>query len=670
MTPNTSLFSRATLGLVRVAAVSPELHVADVAFNAVATIAALNRAVEQGSQLTIFPELGLTGYTCGDLFYQSLLLEQALVGLSAVAEETMKLWTMAVVGFPFQVDGRLYNCAAVIAAGRILGVVPKTYLPTTNEYYEERWFTTSRQATVRTVHLDGEDVPFGTDLLFVADNMDGCVLGVEVCEDLWTASPPSGDMALAGATIFANPSASVDLLLKADYRRELVKQQSARCLAGYVFSGAGPGESTTDTVFGGHSLIVENGSILAETERFHFDTQIALADLDLQRLAHERINNTSFSAGGPVRSYRRIPFSVPNAEFGPWDDGYRHPLSRMPFVPADPAQRAKHSREIFSIQSIGLAKRLRHTGAKRVTIGVSGGLDSTLALLVAIHAFDIVGLPHEGIVAVSMPGFGTSTRTRTNAEKLTNLLGVTFKTIPIKDVVLQHFKDIGHDVNVHDVTYENSQARERTQVLMDLANQVGGFEVGTGDLSELALGWATFNGDHMSMYHVNAGVPKTLVRYLIEWTAESEFSGAVSEVLHDICATPITPELLPLGEGDKLQQETEATIGPYLLHDFFLFQVVRYGYPPRKVFYLAQQAFGDTYPPDELLRWLGVFFQRFFAQQFKRSAMPDGPKVGSVALSPRGDWRMPSDANSTLWRQEVELIKAAVERATQEKVAE
>jgi NAD+ synthase (glutamine-hydrolysing) len=660
MTPTTALFTRSSLGYVRTAVITPELRVADVAFNTNATLAALENGAALGCQIMVFPELGLTGYTCGDLFYQSLLLSQARDALISITQATSHLEILAVVGFPLQVAGRLYNTAAVVKGGQKLGIIPKTYLPNTNEYYEERWFTSSRQAAAKSVLIDGAEVPFGADLLFTASNMENCVLGVEICEDVWAASPPSGDMALAGATIFANPSASVDLLLKADYRRELVKQQSARCLAGYLYSGAGPNESTTDTVCGGHSLIAENGSMLAETERFRFDTQIAVADLDVQRLSHERLNNSSFSAAAAHVAYRHITFKLPGTEQNIPHDVLLRPLGQMPFVPSDPTQRAQHSREIFSIQSTGLAKRLRHTGVKCITIGISGGLDSTLALLVTLRAFDIVGLPHKGIVAVTMPGFGTTTRTRNNAEKLAELLGITLRRISINAAVRQHFSDIGHDENIHDVTYENSQARERTQILMDLANQLGGFVVGTGDLSELALGWATFNGDHMSMYHVNAGVPKTLVRYLIEWTAVSVFSGHVSEVLRDICATPITPELLPLGDGEKLQQETEVTIGPYLLHDFFLFQVVRYGYPPRKVYYLARLAFDKTYQPAEISKWLSTFYQRFFSQQFKRSAMPDGPKVGSVALSPRGDWRMPSDASSAMWRQEIERIQAEV----------
>jgi NAD+ synthase (glutamine-hydrolysing) len=660
MMTNPGMFTRSALGLVRVAAVSPELRVADVAFNTDATIAALESITKRGCQIAVFPELGITAYSCNDLFYQTSLIGQALASLKLITSATTRLGISCVVGLPLQVHGKLYNCAAVVGNGKVLGIVPKTYLPTTNEYYEERWFTSSVHATVESVIIDDQVVPFGTDLLFTFGNMEGCAIGIEICEDLWAVNPPSGDMALAGATVILNPSASVDLLGKSEYRRDLVKQQSARCLAAYVYAGAGPNESTMDTVCGGHSLIAENGSLLAETERFHFTTQIALADVDLQRLMHERLNNSSYSSADSGHTFRRILCNLSNTDIPVPVDDLLRPFAQMPFVPADHGQRARNCREIFSIQSTGLAKRLRHTGVKRVTIGISGGLDSTLALLVTIRAFDIAGLEHDGITAITMPGFGTTARTRNNAERLVELLGLTLMRISINTAVRQHFADIGHDENMHDVTYENSQARERTQILMDVANQVGGFVVGTGDLSELALGWATFNGDHMSMYHVNAGVPKTLVRYLIEWTADSEYTGEVATVLRDICDTPITPELLPLGEGDKLQQETEATIGPYLLHDFFLFQVVRYGYPPRKVFFLARHAFRHTFSPDVLLHWLNLFYRRFFSQQFKRSAMPDGPKVGTVALSPRGDWRMPSDASSELWRVEVEQIRASL----------
>jgi len=655
---NERLFSLHTLGFLRTAVISPELRVADVAFNTQAILVALDRAAAQGCQVVVFPELCVTGYSCGDLFYQALLLQETRTALSTIAAATAVLGLAAVVGLPLEVGGRLFNCAAFLAEGRVLGVVPKSCLPNTNEYYEERWFTPAEHRTSDVIEIEGAIVPFTPNLLFSLNGFPGCVLGVEICEDLWSVNPPSGGLALAGATVLLNPSASVELLGKVEYRRDLVRQQSARCLAAYLYAGSSPGESTTDVVFGGHSLIVENGSILVETERFQFATQMAIADVDVQRMIHERLKSNAFSAAGRKQAHTTVQFSLTSlAQPTPAPVLARPALSPTPFVPADPTQRAKHCQEIFTIQSTGLAKRLKHTGSKNVTLGLSGGLDSTLGLLVIIRAFDILGLDRAGIVTVTMPGFGTTARTRNNAEHLAGLLGIPLRKIPIVDAVQQHFRDIGHDPNLYNVTFENSQARERTQILMDIANQIGGFVVGTGDLSELALGWATFNGDHMSMYHVNAGVPKTLVRYLIEWSADSEFAGEVAAVLRDIAATPITPELLPLGENEALQQETEVTIGPYLLHDFFLFNVVRFGFTPRKVFFLAQQAFADKYTPAEILPWLTIFYQRFFAQQFKRSAMPDGPKVGSVALSPRGDWRMPSDASSALWRQDLEALR-------------
>jgi NAD+ synthase (glutamine-hydrolysing) len=478
-------------------------------------------------------------------------------------------------------------------------------------------------------------------------------------------------MALAGATLVLNPSASDEVLGKVGYRRDLVAQQAARCLAGYVYAGSGPGESTTDMVFGGHCMIAENGMLLAETPRFQFTQQMAVVDIDLAQLIHERITNSSFSSSHPTRTYRWLSFTLPASPFtqaasilAVEPPLLRPQLAQMPFVLTDPARRAATCDEIFAIQSTGLARRLRHTGLRSVTIGLSGGLDSTLALLVTIRAFDTLDLPHKGIVAVSMPGFGTSERTRRNAARLAESLGISLREISIEAAVQQHFHDIGHDAHVTDVTYENAQARERMQILMDLANQVGGLVVGTGDLSELALGWATYNGDQMSMYHVNAGVPKTLVRYLIEWCAESVFGGKIAKVLRDIIATPISPELLPMATETAGQsaigQETESAIGPYLLHDFFLFYTMRYGFSPRKQLFLATRAFADRYTPQEILHWMPVFFQRFFANQFKRSAMPDGPKVGAVALSPRGDWRMPSDASADLWRQELAKLDALV----------
>ncbi len=656
--------SLASLGFLRVAVVAPEGRVADVQHNTRAIVAALEQAATRGCQLALFPELCVTGYSCADLFYQEILRQQARRALREIAVAAERHHIAAVVGLPLERGGRLYNCAAFLSGGQVVGIVPKTYLPTTQEYYERRWFTPSTVCTEQMVDLDGEGVPFGADLLFAARNVAGCVVGVEICEDLWAVNPPSGNMALAGATVLLNPSASDEVLGKSEYRREVVKQQSARCLAAYLYAGAGPGESTTDLVFAGHSLIAENGIVLAETERFHFASQMAATDIDVQRLVHERVTNSSFASALPSVAYRTIPFDVsePAAAQLPL---LRPDLSTTPFVPADRARRAAHCREIFAIQSTGLAKRLKHTGLTCVTLGLSGGLDSTLALLVAIRAFDTLALPRRGVVAITMPSFGTSARTRDNAERLAHSVGVTLREIPIRDAVRQHFRDIGHDERVHDVTYENAQARERTQILMDLANQLGGLVVGTGDLSELALGWCTYNADQMSMYHVNAGVPKTLVRYLVEWCAESLFTGETAAVLRDIAGTPSTPELLPLEERGRLRQETEATIGPFVLHDFFLYCSVRYAFAPRKVFLLARQAFDGHYAPGEILRWLRVFYDRFFAHQFKRSAMPDGPKVGSVALSPRGDWRMPSDASNALWRQELAELERELPDAPQ-----
>ena len=654
--------TRGAMGMLRVAAISPELQVADVDFNVAEITAAMAEAAAQGVQLALFPELCITAYSCGDLFFQSQLHEAAAAGLQRIAEASTAHEIAVVVGLPVPVDGRLYNCAALLAQGQIIGVVPKIFLPTYNEFYEARWFRSGEAIRNDMLRLAGEDaVPFGVDLLFRATNHADCVIGIELCEDLWAVNPPSGDMALNGATVLLNLSASNELLAKAEYRRDLVRMQGARCLAAYLYAGAGVGESTTDTVWSGHSLVTENGRILAETERFHFATQMAVADLDLMQLQHERLNNTTFGVQEPDNRYRSIRFALPRVEDAPPLELTNRFIPRTPFVPGDPTQRARHCEEIFYIQSLGLAKRLKHIGIERVTIGISGGLDSTLALLVTVKAFDRLGLDRAGIVAVTMPGFGTTQRTRGNAERLAELLTVTLRIIPIHDAVKQHFADIGHPEDLHDVTYENAQARERTQILMDIGNQIGGLTVGTGDLSELALGWCTYNADHMSMYHVNAGVPKTLVRYLVEWAAESEFSGETSAVLMDISATPITPELLPLDENKELAQKTEETIGPYELHDFFLFQAIRYGHPPRKVFYLARIAFAGHYDDATILRWLRTFYWRFFANQFKRSAMPDGPKVGSVALSPRADWRMPSDAVSRVWLAEVEALAETID---------
>lgn len=649
-------------GFLRIACVSPETRVADVAFNTAQHLRALLDAHRQGAAVVLFPELGLTGYTCGDLFAQTTLQRSALSALTEIAQATKKTSIHAVVGLPLLVDDRLFNCAALVGRGKVIGIVPKTFLPTTGEFYEERWFTGANNLQSESVILDGQEVPISTDLLF-SDPATRATIGIEICEDLWAVNPPSSDLCLAGANLILNPSASNELLGKMPYRRDLVKQQSARCLSAYAYASAGPGESSTDVVYSGHSLIAENGAVIAESERFKFETQLVLADIDFDQLSHERLLNSSFSAAQSEYEKQRIEVTLASSAPRRTPIGKLRPLSASPFVPANPNIRAETCQEIFAIQSTGLAKRLKHVGAKKVVIGISGGLDSTLALLVAIHAFDLLGLDRKGIIAPTMPGFGTTKRTRGNAQKLIEKLGATFSVIPIGPAVKRHFADIGHDPEVHNVTYENSQARERTQILMDLANKVGGFVVGTGDLSESALGWCTFNGDHMSMYHVNIGVPKTLVRFLIDWCAESELFQTTTSVLHDISATPISPELLPPDANGEIAQKTEDQVGPYDLHDFFLYHVVRHGAPPSKVAYLAEMAFSGRFTRKIILKWLRVFIRRFFNQQFKRSAMPDGPKVGSVALSPRGDWRMPSDASSAAWLTEMDALEAPKSKA-------
>lgn len=654
---------RKSFGFVRIACVVPEHRVADVDFNAKHIIETLGTAAQRGARIALYPELSVPAYTSADLFYQTALLDGVRKALHDITQATGSCNVLTVVGAPLELYGRIYNCAIVMQGGQVLGVVPKTYLPSTMEYYEKRWFTPSTQADFQTIELNGHTVSFGTHLLFPLSDVPGAVVGVEICEDLWAVIPPSSDQALAGANILLNASASDELLGKADYRRELVRDQAARCLAAYAYSACGPGESSTDMVFGGHALIAENGSLLAESERYHFDSQMVLADIDVDRLNHERRTNSSFSFGRSSKAFEMKPTPALNAADralepvleATWDKLLRF-IPRWPFVPGDKERRDEHCREILAIQSTGLARRLRHTGTKQVTLGLSGGLDSTLALLVIVQAFERLNLPLAGIHAITMPGFGTTVRTRSNAERLAELLGLQLRVVPIADAVRQHFRDIGHDEEDHDITFENAQARERTQILMDVANDIGGFVVGTGDLSELALGWMTFNADHMSMYHVNAGVPKTLVRYMIDWCAETQYTGEIAAVLHDIAATPITPELLPLDDKGNLQQQTEDTIGPYLLHDFFLFQVVRNGFAPSKVFYLAQQVFVNEFDDATLMKWLRNFYKRFFANQFKRSVMPDGPKVGTVALSPRGDWRMASDASVSLWMRELDMI--------------
>lgn len=648
-----SSVSLADFGFVRVGVATPGLKIGHVNFNVTEICRVARQAKQQQCQLLLFPELCLTGYTCADLFYQHALQQQVEAALLELADFSAQEELTLVVGAPINVAGRLFNCAAFIAYGEICGLVPKTYLPNSGEFYEQRWFNSATEATSEYVELGSLEIPFGADLLFQASDVSDVLIGIEICEDGWAVSPPSGAQALAGATLLLNLSASPEILGKQAYRRDLVASLSARCLAAYAYASAGSNESSTDLVFSGHSLIAENGQILAETERFQFDSQLALADIDLQRLSGERQRNSSFGQLVSHDAFRVVPFQLGFSSV----ENILRPVSRTPFVPPDDAERAARCCEIFSLQTTGLIKRLRHTGCQQVVIGLSGGLDSTLALLVTVKAFDRMGLDRKGIVALTMPGFGTTGRTRGNAEALAELLGVELRVVSINAAVEQHFADIGHVSSVHDITYENSQARERTQILMDVANQVNGLVIGTGDLSELALGWCTYNGDHMSMYAVNCGVPKTLVRYLVSWCAAEEFSGRTSEILEDVCATPVSPELLPPAADGNIAQITEDVVGPYELHDFFLFQVVRLHFPPQKVLFLAEQAFAGDYSRAELLKWLRQFYRRFFSQQFKRSCLPDGPKVGTVALSPRGDWRMPSDAAVDLWLGQLEGLE-------------
>jgi len=632
--------------------VSPEHKVANVSFNVRHIKGSITELASKGVNIAVFPELCVTGYSCGDLFYQNALLSKALDGLNEIVKHTEQFKIAVAVGLPLSFCSRIYNCVALVVSGKIIGLVPKSVLPNTKEYYEQRWFTSGSNIKNETYNYQGYQIPFGVDILFSAQNVSDCVLGVEVCEDLWSPQPPSGAMSLEGATIIINSSASNELIGKHLYRRELVKLQSARCNAAYLYSCAGPGESTTDTVCGGHSIIAENGVILNETNRFQFDTQFVINDIDLQQIINERKVNSGFSSAPPSRQFREVLFDMPVVSSVMITENLIRPISAHPFVPFEAAARSEHCKEILLIQTTALAKRLRETNIKNIVIGVSGGLDSTLALLVAINAFDKLNIPRAGIVAITMPGFGTSDRTKNNAIILIERLQVTYKIIDIKAAVLQHFDDIGHDRKLYDVTYENSQARERTQILMDISNQVGGFVLGTGDLSELALGWCTYNGDHMSMYNVNAGIPKTLVRTLVEWCADELFDKDLSVILNDICETPISPELLPLGKDFEINQITENMTGPYELNDFFLFNIVRHKFSKQKVHFLTMHSFKNKYTADTIDKWLTAFYYKFFSQQFKRSAMPDGPKVGSVALSPRGDWRMPSDADCSSWTVE------------------
>ena len=634
-------------GFLRCAAVSPTLRVADCAYNAQAVIKAMQQAEGDSVRLLCLPELCLTGYTCSDLFLQQTLYEGAEKALVQILEASRGLNMVVLVGLPVQVGGKLYNCAAVLCDGQLLGVVPKTHLPNYAEFYEKRHFVPGPR-TARTIVLAGQEVPFGTDLLFACRQMPDFVLGVEVCEDLWAPVPPSCRHALAGATVIANLSASDETVGKAAYRRDLVCGQSARLLCGYLYADAGHGESTTDMTFAAHNLIAENGALLAQAEPFGEGK--AMSEIDVGRMRQERLRNTTFEPEDT--GYTTVCFDLTLT-----DTPLSRAFSPTPFVPDSTDARSERCELILRIQAEGLAKRMEHTHAACGVIGISGGLDSCLALLAAVRACKVLGRSPKDIVAITMPCFGTTQRTRSNAEILCDALGVQFREINITNTVQSHFADIGQDDKTYDVTFENCQARVRTLELMDYANKNGGFVIGTGDLSELALGWATYNGDHMSMYGVNAGIPKTLVRHIVRYVADSCTSEELRDVLLDILDTPVSPELLPAAEDGTIAQQTEKLVGPYELHDFYLYYVLRCGFGPAKIYHIAQAAFAGKYTADVLLYWLRNFYRRFFAQQFKRSCLPDGPKVGSVTLSPRGDWRMPSDACNTLWMRELETLQ-------------
>ena len=638
-------------GFIKTAAVTPKVQVADPEANAQEIIRLAAEAAGNGAKLIVFPELCITGYTCGDLFLQELLLKRAKEELFRIIRETAQLDALIFAGLPWEKDGKLYNVAAAFQGGRLLGLVPKTCLPNYGEFYELRHFARgNKEADDVWVDLgdgEGDYIPFGTKLLFTCESLPGLAVAAEICEDVWVPDPPSIRHALAGATVIVNCSASDETTGKDGYREALISGQSARLVCGYIYANAGEGESSQDLVFGGHNLIAENGKILSRSARFKNET--IYADLDIERIVGERRRMTTFFSKSD-EVYTEIGFRLKRE-----DTRLERLIDPAPFVPDDSQDRQRRCEEIFAIQYMGLKKRLEHTHCRTAVVGISGGLDSTLALLVTVRAFDSLGLPREGILGVTMPCFGTTDRTYHNACDLVKRLGAALREVDIKEAVSTHFRDIGHDPERHDVTYENSQARERTQVLMDLANQSGGLVIGTGDMSELALGWATYNGDHMSMYGVNAGVPKTLVRHLVRYCADTCGDKELAAVLLDVLDTPVSPELLPPKDG-VIAQKTEDLVGPYELHDFYLYYVLRFGFSPSKIYRLARRAFEGVYGDETILKWLKTFYRRFFSQQFKRSCLPDGPKVGSVAVSPRGDLRMPSDASASIWLKELENL--------------
>ena len=635
-------------GFVKAAAVTPQIKVADTVYNAEQIILGIEEAAAAGAKIIVFPELCITGYTCGDLFLQGLLLQKALDGLLMIAGRTREIEALVFVGLPLVRDNKLYNVAAILYQGEIRGFVPKANIPAYAEFYESRHFEEGNREPVEYVLKNGEEeqaVPFGTNLLFEIDAVKGLKVGCEICEDIWVADSPANSHAKAGATVIVNLSASDETVGKDEYREMLVKASSARNIAGYVYTSAGEGESTQDLVFSGHNIIAENGTVLAQSKRFA--NQTVYGDIDVSRICHERRRMSTFRQEEDG-SYRTVKITMKKEK-----TEISRKFGCLPFVPEDKEKRNKRCDEILSIQSFGLKKRYEHTGCKKAVIGISGGLDSTLALLVTARTFDMLSIERHNIVSVTMPCFGTTDRTYDNACKLARVLGTDLREIPIKEAVALHFEEIGHDMDNHDVTYENSQARERTQILMDVANQENALVIGTGDMSELALGWATYNGDHMSMYGVNAGVPKTLVRHLVQYYADTCGNGELKEVLLDVLDTPVSPELLPPVDG-VIAQKTEDLVGPYELHDFFLYYMLRCGFEPDKIYRIACMSFVQQYEKEVVLKWLKTFYRRFFNQQFKRSCLPDGPKVGSVALSPRGDLRMPSDACGRIWLEGLE----------------
>lgn len=634
-------------GYVKVAAATPLVRVADCYYNIEQIELSIRKAADQNVQLIVFPELSVTAYSCMDLFSQQTLIEEAEKSLLQLVEKTSDLDILVFVGCPLRSGSYLLNTCVAFQRGAILGVVPKTYLPNSKEFQEKRWFTSALNLREDNISIDNKIYPLNRYLLFTCENIS---IGVDICEDLWMPIPPSSFMAMAGANIIVNPSASNELTGKHPYRKQLVSQQSARCVSGYVYAACGYGESTTDVVFAGGSLIAENGVILSEAKRFSIDSQIIISEIDIENLLHDRLLNTNFTDGlqAEISKMHHIPFLIPNIEFE-----LTRKINPHPFIPTGDSL-AERCEEILRIQTAGLAKRIDHIHAETAVIGISGGLDSTLALLVTVMTFDLLALPRERIIGITMPGFGTTDRTYTNAINLMKSLGITSREISIKEASLLHFRDIGHDPEIHDVTYENTQARERTQLLMDIANQQNGMVIGTGDLSELALGWATYNGDHMSMYSVNTSIPKTLVKYLVQWVALNKVDNDSRTTLLDIIDTPISPELTPAASDGSINQKTEDLVGPYELHDFFLYHFIRFGNRPAKIDFLAGKAFDGIYDKKEIRKWLYTFFRRFFQQQFKRSCLPDGPKVGSISFSPRSDWRMPSDAVANLWLKEID----------------